>query len=558
MTQIVSATITPLKHDYYDTNDDRDLLIESTIRWFGQSFIVGKSTINDTIICSNISILLYRVGIPGLINVSIHPVNSTGYPLSTVLCSKTQNCSTIATASPYTWVSFDFSPRINLTKNTMYAIIVRCLNVTALKQYVWREDITAPTYSWGNYLQSLNSGVTWTKQTSIDCMFRVYGYKYPGKIIDLSVLSFCTTDIAGNFTKNTTNGQDLTVIAWKQDIYPTITNYTFTDTTALTNGYAFSGFTANEQWFFIAWAKNSTYNTENLDYEKDHDTLYGYIDVQWINNIQNASGTTQYKINNTGLYGYVNLTGNTTSIAWNNNHVFTTWSHVKKLLVNNSWEIFDNDTGNITSVVWGNNHVDTTWSHDKRFLPLLNIWYIWDNDTGDTTSITWENHHINTTWTHFKKLLGNNSWYIYDNDTGNATVTLPITWSNNHINTSWSHTSVLLGNNSWLVYDNDSGFGALLSKLIVTIATSQFSMIIVMIMFLFFFIIGMTLKDGKIAGIFLLFAGILFFNLIWILIAMFGGLWVLVSPGFFIFDFMVFYYGCIRYGLINRKGKGHK
>lgn len=92
----------------------------------------------------------------------------------------------------------------------------------------------------------------------------------------------------------------------------------------------------------------------------------------------------------------------------------------------------------------------------------------------------------------------------------------------------------------------------------VTFDINQFSLVILLLMTFFFIFVGMTLRDGKVAGIFLMFAGVLFFNLVWILLALFGGLWILLSPAYFIFDFMLFYYGCIRYGLIVGKGKGHK
>ena len=66
-------------------------------------------------------------------------------------------------------------------------------------------------------------------------------------------------------------------------------------------------------------------------------------------NRENCSGdiVTSY-LSSTGWKVWVNLMGNTTGIVWDDNHVNTTWSHVRRLLLNNSWLIFDNDTGNGT------------------------------------------------------------------------------------------------------------------------------------------------------------------------------------------------------------------
>lgn len=104
---------------------------------------------------------------------------------------------------------------------------------------------------------------------------------------------------------------------------------------------------------------NNTQHTTGK-YQYSYSTITGYN--IWLNftgaiptfvnylKIRNATGTF------TTLWSYVlwkyttwaNYTGNTTSITWNNAHINTTWSHIKKLLVNNSWLIYDNDTGNIT------------------------------------------------------------------------------------------------------------------------------------------------------------------------------------------------------------------
>ena len=82
---------------------------------------------------------------------------------------------------------------------------------------------------------------------------------------------------------------------------------------------------------------------------KLHSVDYHSYDMTIYDNTENCSGDIDSSYSSsTGWKIWVNLTGNTTGITWNNNHINTTWSHVKKLLSNNSWLIFDNDTGNFS------------------------------------------------------------------------------------------------------------------------------------------------------------------------------------------------------------------
>jgi hypothetical protein len=101
-----------------------------------------------------------------------------GHPTGTDLTSGTINANTFTDVFPGAWYEVAVTD-YNLTADTKYAIVVRCLNGSDEDYVGWRDDYSSPTYTGGNAERSTNSGGAWTSYTGDDLMFEVWGHVLP-------------------------------------------------------------------------------------------------------------------------------------------------------------------------------------------------------------------------------------------------------------------------------------------------------------------------------------------------------------------------------------------
>jgi hypothetical protein len=129
-----------------------------------------------------VTLLIYRLGSPGTLTVSIRATDVNGRPTGGDLCVGTTNGNTLPTASPFEWRTITFTSAASLLGFTKYAIVCRT-SVTTLATYVgWRGDFSSPTYDGGNGCYSGDSGSTWADYTG-DLMFETL---YAGSLLGIN------------------------------------------------------------------------------------------------------------------------------------------------------------------------------------------------------------------------------------------------------------------------------------------------------------------------------------------------------------------------------------
>ena len=155
-------------YEHYNTGDDNEKSFCSS-SWLAQTFTPSAA---HTI--TSVKLLLYRVGLPGTVTVSIRATDADGEPTGGDLCSGTTDGNTLPTASPYEWREITLGAGYDLVASTKYAIVARAPNGDSSNMVYWRQDETYPTYAGGSLAFSSDSGSTW-KLYAIDLMFEDWG-----------------------------------------------------------------------------------------------------------------------------------------------------------------------------------------------------------------------------------------------------------------------------------------------------------------------------------------------------------------------------------------------
>lgn len=157
------------RFEYYVTNADT-VGVWSGAAWGGQSF---TPLVAHTI--TSVRLLVYRVGSPGDLTISIRATDGSGHPTGDDLCVGVTDGDTLTTNGAGEWREITLGDGHDLSANVKYAIVFR---VESLSDTVnWLEDETAGEYPGGCVQESINSGVDWDFFTYPDCdfMFEEYG-----------------------------------------------------------------------------------------------------------------------------------------------------------------------------------------------------------------------------------------------------------------------------------------------------------------------------------------------------------------------------------------------
>ena len=157
------------RFEYYIINDDTFRVVADN-DWYAQTFtpaLVHKIT--------SVKLRLAVIGLPGDLTVSIKATDGEGKPTLGDLCFGTTDADTLTNDFAGEWREIALGAGFDLEVDTKYAIVVRLLGGDASNKVLWRGDFSSATYPGGEYLESANSGGTWTAVSAYDFMFEEWG-----------------------------------------------------------------------------------------------------------------------------------------------------------------------------------------------------------------------------------------------------------------------------------------------------------------------------------------------------------------------------------------------
>lgn len=154
-------------YEYYNTGGDAYIDFSGEV-WRAQTFT--PATAHKI---TSVKLQLCRVGLPGIITVSIRATDGAGHPTGEDLCSGTIDGDTLPTTAE--WREITLGAGYNLSADTKYAIVVRAPSGDTSNYIYLLVDTSSPTYAGGVEEYSTDSGLTWTADTTVDCMFEEWG-----------------------------------------------------------------------------------------------------------------------------------------------------------------------------------------------------------------------------------------------------------------------------------------------------------------------------------------------------------------------------------------------
>ncbi len=166
------------KYEYYDTGADGAAGFYSA-SWKAQTF-----TTTDSFTIISVKLLVYKIGSPGTVTVSIQAVDGSNKPDGSDIAglSITDDPSGYTTDTDGLWVEYTFATPAILSATTRYAIVMRTASGDIDNRVMPKADISSPTYTNGESLTSSNSGSSWTAVASVDILFETWGDPIiPGK-----------------------------------------------------------------------------------------------------------------------------------------------------------------------------------------------------------------------------------------------------------------------------------------------------------------------------------------------------------------------------------------
>jgi hypothetical protein len=122
-------------------------------------------------IVTSVNVLLYRVGSPGTLNVSIRNT-SANLPTGSDLCIGTTNGNTLPTGSPYEWRRVYLGSGTPLNASTKYAIVIYGPNIDVSNDVFWRCSII-DIYAGGSSANWRSDVDTWFSSAN-DKLFEEY------------------------------------------------------------------------------------------------------------------------------------------------------------------------------------------------------------------------------------------------------------------------------------------------------------------------------------------------------------------------------------------------
>ena len=148
---------------------DDDLAMIYGANWYGQTFTVDTESHSAV----DVRLLVYRVGTPSTITVSIRECGANGLPTGDDLTSGTFDGDSVTNSTGGSWYGTTLT-EMGLAYGETYAICVRAEAGDVGNYLAMRVD-TSNGYSGGQAITSGSGGIIWTADTGNDAMFQIYG-----------------------------------------------------------------------------------------------------------------------------------------------------------------------------------------------------------------------------------------------------------------------------------------------------------------------------------------------------------------------------------------------
>lgn len=144
------------------------------VQWRGQTFTVGTTGADENFDLTTIQQLIWRVGSPGTVYITLKAVDGSHLPTGAVLSSGSYDGDALTTDTAGEWKEITMSA-FECQASTEYAIICNIEGGSDSQKVCFASDHVGATYAGGNLIQSANSGVDWTLYAGQDHLFKVYG-----------------------------------------------------------------------------------------------------------------------------------------------------------------------------------------------------------------------------------------------------------------------------------------------------------------------------------------------------------------------------------------------
>lgn len=149
----------------YTTNDDNNMESQGAT-WNSQTF-----TTTGAIMLDWVALKIYREGNPGTLTVHIR-ATAAGLPTGADLTSGTIDGNAITSGTGGIWYTIGVTNKA-LSAATVYAVILSG-GADVSNSVHWRTDASAPAYTGGSRVYSVDSGVNWTADANTDGMFALF------------------------------------------------------------------------------------------------------------------------------------------------------------------------------------------------------------------------------------------------------------------------------------------------------------------------------------------------------------------------------------------------
>lgn len=212
-----------------------------------QTFTIGTVGSNQSFILTSVSLFARATTVNNNLTLTIRETNSTGYPVGNNLTSLNK----LYNQTNATWIAFNFTSNITLTRGTKYAIHLTFLDGNPAN---WQNNTNG--YGGGNVFYSQDNGTTWLNQSNLDWIFRVYGNLGANISIILlspsnnSVISSDIVNLVASANPSNGNLTNATFFLWNSTgTLIGLNRTTVTGTTTNTTNASFSGISNNGSSF---------------------------------------------------------------------------------------------------------------------------------------------------------------------------------------------------------------------------------------------------------------------------------------------------------------------
>ena len=152
----------------YTTGDDGAAQVYG-MNWYGQTFTTTPTSHSAV----SIRLVLYRVGTPSTVTISVRAVGDDGYPTGTDLTSGTLDGDALTNSTSGSWYGITLT-ETSLEYDQVYAICIRAEAGDGSNYVAVRKDSTG-SYTGGQAITSSSGGIAWSAGAGQDIMFQVDG-----------------------------------------------------------------------------------------------------------------------------------------------------------------------------------------------------------------------------------------------------------------------------------------------------------------------------------------------------------------------------------------------